>query len=383
MRATTQSTIETSSSPEEMLRNIDGDPSVKRGPVFVLLLAIALLLSLLLIWQARVIVMLLFAAIVVAILLTAIVDWFETRLKLKRGIAFSLVLLLGTALLILMVWVTGPQVIQQFEILQTDLPVAYNHLMDEMRGYDWGRWMLAELSGYSQLSESVGYAVRSIGGMMLSSATGVGGIILVAVLGLYFAAEPNVYLAGIRRATPKRYRAILEACTTSAARTLRWWLLAQMLSMIAVGLLVWLGLWALGVPLAGTLGIIAALLTFIPNVGPILSSVPAALLGLAISPITGLLTLVLFMFVHFVEGYVITPLLQREIVRLPPAFTLLAELLLAVIAGPLGVALAAPMAASALGIFKTLVPEEKGVDLSGVSAQSGRSRHELSHRKYE
>ena len=129
-----------------------------------------------------------------------------------------------------------------------------------------------------------------------------------------------------------------------------------MLSMAAVGSLVTVGLWALGVPLAGILGIIAALMTFIPNVGPIVSVVPATLLAFAVSPGKGLLTLLLFALVHFLEGNIITPLLQRRIVRLPPALTLIVQLLLAVIAGPLGVALAAPFTAAALGIFKVLFP---------------------------
>lgn len=70
-------------------------------------------------------------------------------------------------------------------------------------------------------------------------------------------------------------------------RNLRWWVLSQMLSMTAVGVIVAVGLWMLGVPLAGLLGMIAALLTFIPNIGPILSVVPAVLLAVAISPMKG------------------------------------------------------------------------------------------------
>ena len=111
-------------------------------------------------------------------------------------------------------------------------------------------------------------------------------------------------------------------------------------------------------PLAGTLGIIAALMTFIPNVGPILSVVPAALLAFAISPVKGLLTVLLFILVHFLEGNILTPLLERQIVRLPPALTLTAQLLLAVIAGPLGLALAAPLTAATLGIFQVLLPAD-------------------------
>jgi len=89
---------------------------------------------------------------------------------------------------------------------------------------------------------------------VLSTASLPAGLVIVAFLGLYLAAEPEVYFSGIRRATPGRYRGTLEACAAGAVRNLRWWLLAQMLSMAAVGTLVALGLWALGVPLAGTLG---------------------------------------------------------------------------------------------------------------------------------
>jgi predicted PurR-regulated permease PerM len=173
---------------------------------------------------------------------------------------------------------------------------------------------------------------------------------------VYLAAEPQVYYSGLRRLVPQSYHAKVDACALSAVHMIRSWFFAQMLSMAAIGLLVAVGLWVIGVPLAGTLGIIAALLTFIPNVGPILSVVPAALLALAISPGRGLATLLLFIAVHFLEGNIITPLLQRRIVRLPPALTLVAQLLFTIIAGPLGLALAAPLTAATLGIFKVLLP---------------------------
>ncbi len=73
------------------------------------------------------------------------------------------------------------------------------------------------------------------------------------------------------------------------------------------------------------------------------------------------------MLVHFLEGNIITPLLERRIVSLPPAVVMTAQLLLAVIAGPLGVALAAPLTAVSLGVLHVLLPVEdtrSGVPLS-------------------
>jgi predicted PurR-regulated permease PerM len=230
--------------------------------------------------------------------------------------------------------------------------------LERLNGYQWGRWLLLQWSDYTRTSGNIGPALSRIGGFVLSTASIIGGLGLVLFLRLYLAAEPQMYLSGIRRFIPTNNRAMFDACMGSAARVLRWWLISQMFSMIAVGTIVTVGLWALGVPLAGTLGIIAALLTFIPNVGPIVSVVPAVLLAVMISPIKGLLVILLFLLVHFLEGNIITPLLERKIVRLPPALTMTAQLFLAVVAGPVGLALAAPFTAIAIGTFQVLLPDD-------------------------
>lgn len=322
------------------------------------MLGIGLVVAIILVWLGRAILMLLFAAIVLAVLMTAVVDWLKIRFKLKAGLAFGLLVTGSFVSVALALWLLGPSLLDQFSDLQTDLPPAVHKLVEKVDSYRWGHWLLAQWSGYSQLTANVTIALTRIGGIVLSTATVLAGLILVGFLAIYLTAEPELYLSGIRRAIPKQYREITNACGANAARFVRWWLLSQVLSMTAVGLIVWIGLLILGVPLAGTLGLIAALFTFIPNVGPILSVVPAALLALAISPTKGLLTVGLFLLVHFLEGNLITPLLERRIVSLPPALTMTAQLLLAVIAGPLGLALAAPMTAAALGVFEILLPPD-------------------------
>ncbi len=332
----------------------------RNSPTTLLFLAVGLVSVIALAWIGRVILLLFFAAIVVAALVTSLVDWLGARLRLGRKLAFTFILVVAVILLATSIWLVGPSIIDQFADLQTDLPNAARQLMERLSGYTWGRWMIAQWSSYSQLSSSINSAYSRIGGMVLSTATVLSGLVVVGVLGLYLGAEPEAYFSYIQRATPSAYRAKLNSCAAAAVRNLRWWVLSQMLSMTAVGVIVACGLWALGVPLAGTLGIIAALLTFIPNVGPILSVVPAVLLAVAISPTKGLLTVILFLSVHFLEGNVITPLLERRIVRLPPALTMTAQLFLTVLAGPLGLALAAPLTAAFLGVFDVLVPIKTG-----------------------
>lgn len=330
-----------------------------RPAVRLVLLTVGITVFLLVAWICRVIVMLLLAAVVFAVLLSVVVDWVSTNLKIRRGLALALLLVAGFVVVSLTFWIRGPSIIEQFADLETALPQAAHHFLERLRSLQWGHWLLAQWSDYTQTSETIGSALSRIGGFVLSTASIVGGLGLVLFLGIYLAAEPAVYLSGIRRFVPKNDRTMFDACVGSAVRVLRWWLISQMFSMIAVGTIVTVGLWALGVPLAGTLGIIAALLTFIPNVGPILSVVPAVLLAVVISPIKGLLVILLFLLVHFLEGNIITPLLERKIVRLPPALTMTAQLFLAVVAGPVGLALAAPLTAIAIGTFQVLLPDDR------------------------
>ncbi len=200
------------------------------------------------------------------------------------------------------------------------------------------------------------YALARIGGMVSGTMSIIAGLFLIVVVSIYLAAEPNFYLKGLHRLLPKEYHPRLDLCLDSAVQMLCSWLLAKFISMLAIGLLIASGLWVLHIPLAGTLGIIAALLTFIPNIGALLSFLPAALLAFAISPIKGLLTILLFCLAHILEGNLISPLAERTIVKLPPALTLTTQFLMFSVGGPLGVALAAPLIAVVIGVCKVLLP---------------------------
>jgi len=124
------------------------------------------------------------------------------------------------------------------------------------------------------------------------------------------------------------------------------------MAMSVVGVLTWLGLWLVGVPLAPILGLIAALLAFIPNIGPIIAAVPAVLLALSDGPTMALQVVGVYVAVQALESYAITPLIQQERVSLPPALIISTQLLMGVLFGVLGLALATPMAALGLTIIR-------------------------------
>ena len=139
---------------------------------------------------------------------------------------------------------------------------------------------------------------------------------------------------------------------------LRWWLVGKMLSMAVVGVLTTMGLSLLGVPLALTFGLIAALLTFVPNFGPILSVVPPAVLALADDPRRATYVIGLYLAIQTVESYAITPLIQRRTVSMPPALTITAQVVLGVLVGAIGVAVATPLTAAAMTAIRLAYVED-------------------------
>jgi predicted PurR-regulated permease PerM len=142
------------------------------------------------------------------------------------------------------------------------------------------------------------------------------------------------------------------------ARTLRRWMLGRIASMTVVGCVTSLGLWLIGIPLALSLGMLAGALGFIPNIGPIVSSVPALLIAAAFGlPHVGYV-IALYLGVNLIDGYVLTPWIQKRSVATPAALVLVAQLVFGALWGILGLMLAVPLLACLLVIVRKLYVED-------------------------
>jgi predicted PurR-regulated permease PerM len=115
--------------------------------------------------------------------------------------------------------------------------------------------------------------------------------------------------------------------------------------MLTVGVLTGLGLWAVGIPAAASLGVLAGVLSFVPNLGPVLAALPGILLGLAEGPMTAVWAMAIYVGVQILEGNLITPMAERSAVSLPPGLIITAQLLLGLLAGPIGLLVATPLLA--------------------------------------
>ncbi|KRR07906.1 AI-2E family transporter [Bradyrhizobium valentinum] len=183
--------------------------------------------------------------------------------------------------------------------------------------------------------------------LILGTASAVGNFFIVLFLGIAFATQPSVYRNGLLFMAPARHRTRAIMIVDRIGDTLERWLIAQIITMVAVFLVTWIGLSIIGIQSSFILGIQAGLLAFIPTVGAILGGLIVVLASLASGWVAALSAFILFLGVHALESYVLTPVIQRQALDIPPATLFAFQILLGVVFGIWGLALALPLMAIA------------------------------------
>jgi predicted PurR-regulated permease PerM len=203
----------------------------------------------------------------------------------------------------------------------------------------------SHLPSAGTIASSGGAILSQTWKIVLGTVGAVGNFFIVLFLGLCFAAQPAVYRNGLIYMTPARHRANAAVVVDRIGETLQRWLIAQMITMFVVFLVTWIGLTLLGIPSSFILGVQAGLLTFIPTVGALIGGLIVVLASLASGWVAALSAFVLFLGIHALESYILTPMLQRQALEIPPATLFAFQILLGVVFGIWGLALALPLMA--------------------------------------
>jgi predicted PurR-regulated permease PerM len=183
-------------------------------------------------------------------------------------------------------------------------------------------------------------------------------------LGLTFSAQPSVYRKGLLFMVPARHRARATVIVDRIGETLERWLIAQMITMAAVFLVTWIGLSAIGIQSSFILGMQAGLLAFIPTVGALLAGLIVVLASLASGWVAAVSAFALFLGVHALESYILTPIIQRQALDIPPATLFAFQILLGVVFGVWGLALALPL----MAVAKVMIDYFKAGEISSDRA---------------
>jgi predicted PurR-regulated permease PerM len=321
-------------------RDIDLERGVLAAYTYRVLIAVGVIALAVLAWQLAEVLMLIFGGVVLASVLRALSDPLQLRTPLSARAALALVVVVLLAALVAAFWLVGEQLAVQLSQLLELLPGGLNDVRAWLEGFTFGRW-LVELS-----RQGVGLAQSGVSGIARFASTTFGMVanaVLILFLGLYLASDPGLYRRGLLRLLPQGSRPRVATALEASGVGLKRWLMGQLLAMVSVGVITGVTLWAMGVPLALSLGLIAGLLEFVPFFGPILSAVPGVLVSFTQDGWMPAYVALAYFVIQQIEGNVLMPIIQKWAVALPPALGLLGVVIFGLLFGILGVLFATPL----------------------------------------
>ncbi|MEY4472915.1 MAG: hypothetical protein RL671_1219 [Pseudomonadota bacterium] len=262
-------------------------------------------------------------------------------LPVNRAIRVTLVLLFAVAFLTWTAMFAGSQIAAQ----ASELPAIV-----QAQTLKVAAWL--ETHGFRINTGNVqGLIEQAIGGVrQVTSAVGgvIGGLttaFLIVVLGIYFAAEPQLYRRGFAWMLPREERDSFDVTAAQMGRTLRMLMFGRLVGMAVEGVGTWLMLAIYGVPMAGLLGLLTGLLAFLPNIGAPISGLLMVLVGFSGGWEMGVYCIFVYVVVQTVDGNIIVPMIAKKTADLAPALVLGAQLIMGALFGIIGLMLADPLVA--------------------------------------
>ncbi|MGY3615586.1 AI-2E family transporter [Bradyrhizobium sp. USDA 10063] len=354
--------------------------AISVGGIGIVLFAALLALA----WHYAATLFLIFAGVLLGVALNALTNLLGRGLKLPHALRLTIVCLALAALLSGVVFLGGATIAQQASALSDTIKSQLVNVKSflEQHGIDTsyldfsnqasaptesstpttpGAAATHSLPSAGALASSGGAIISQTFKVLLGTVSAVGNFFIVLFLGLAFATQPSLYRAGLLFVMPARHREQATIIVDRIGDTLERWLIAQIITMAAVFFVTWIGLSIIGIQSSFILGIQAGLLAFIPTVGAILGGLIVVLASLASGWIAALSAFLLFLGVHAMESYILTPIIQRQALNIPPATLFAFQILLGVVFGVWGLALALPLMAIAKVMIDHFKAEQPAV----------------------
>ncbi len=305
---------------------------------------ILIILGLIFIYLVRDVLLMVFIALIIAAAIDAPVDWLAKH-RVRRTLSTLIIYLFIASLLISFIYWALPPLAGQLKALATVLPDYLNKIganvsiFQQKLGSGYGQKILENFSNqiYDSTSNIFGTAINIFGGIF--------SLFVIIVISFYLVVQDKGIKKFLSSVTPAEHRIYAVTLAERIQSKLGGWLRGQLILMLIVAVLVFLGLFFLKVEFALTLALIAGLLEIIPYIGPILAGTVAVSLAFLQSPVLGLLVLALFIIVHQIESYILIPQVMKRAVGLNPLIIIISMIIGAKLMGVLGVVVAVPIVA--------------------------------------
>lgn len=309
-----------------------------------IIFTVGLLLSLWFLYQVRSIVFLFFVAF---ILMTAVNPLVKLANKIKIPtilvmllIYFGLIALVSTVIASLV-----PALVQQTKEVTLLVP-TYMQNLGEMFNTEFDPNLIG---GY----------LNSIPSNLLKIAAGLFSNV-INILALFFMSyylvleRPKLHRYFMRFFSNHDAEVKAESLVAAVEERVGGWIRGELILMSGIGVMTYIGLVLLGVPYALPLAVIAGFLELVPNLGPTIAAVPAFIIGLTVSPIIAVGTLIMAVIIQQLENNIITPKIMQSATGTQPLVTILVLLSGFTLGGIQGAILGMPLFLTIQTIIKSI-----------------------------
>lgn len=285
--------------------------------------------------------LLILAGALIALFFHGFAGLIERKIHFSHKVSLLISVILTFVIIISASWFMGATIQNQVTEMAKTLPSTIDNARAHLATTDFGQKILEKTSS-SEVSNKV-YAFFS---KFFNGTFGVfTDIYIVLFLGLFFTGAPKIYINGFLNLIPPKSRPKAKDTIDKIGFTLTMWLKGQIIAMLAIAILKGIALTILGIPMAIVLALIAGILNFIPNFGPLISMFPAILIALTQSVNKAIIVAIVYLLLQIIEGNVITPSIQQKLINMPAALIIIAQLFMGLLSGGWGLILATPLVA--------------------------------------
>jgi predicted PurR-regulated permease PerM len=290
------------------------------------------LLLLWILFQIRQIILALFVSLIIMSALSPAVDRLE-KLKIPRALAILAVYVIIFGGIAVILTCLIPPLVDQTATLATSLPDYLEKVglpaVDE-------RIISSQISHLGSIPANLFRLTIAIFGNMLA-------FFVLIVITFYLLLERKNLDRYLLILFGKKDEGKAEKLIDKVEERLGGWIRAQITLMVFISLISYLGLRLLGIDFALPLALLAGILEIVPNVGPILASIPAILAGLTTSPLLALAVAALYFLIQQIENVVVVPKVMERVAGVNPLVTILALTIGFKLAGAAGAILSVPV----------------------------------------
>jgi len=302
-----------------------------------------------LIYIVRDIFIIIFFALVIASAINGPVQQLE-KLKIPRILGVLIIYGVIFGILIFIIYQIVPTTIKELQLLNKEFPDVIDSFFNNLKLFS------SNSSKYFDIISKFQNYILSLANLLKAAASsfiettsyffgGATSALSILIISFYLSVQKNGVERFIKTVFPKNYEDYILNLWFRSQKKMGQWLQGQIILCLAVGILTYIGLKLLGIKFAFILAITAGILEIIPIIGPVMSAIPAVMLGILQNPILGLWVILLYIIIQQAENHFLVPIIMAKAIGLNPILIIISLLISTKLFGLLGIILAVPMAA--------------------------------------